>query len=134
MEKTLEQTIRNAVFRTDLLDMRMFSIPRDMDSYLNDLNNKLTNMRESAKEISIIFNTKDAEPVSSFLENLSSFLLCGITCSVYFKAPKDKLKAIESDLNQAKEELIRAYNVTEAQYDLIIKNNAVENLLKQIRL
>ena len=134
LEKTLEQTIRNAVFRTDLLDMRMFSIPGDMDSYLNDINNKLTNMRESAKEITIIFNTQDAEPVSSFLENLSSFLLCGITCSIYFKAPKDKQKAIESDINKAKKELINAYNITEAQYDLIIEKNAVENLLKQIKL
>lgn len=134
LEKTLEETILNAVLRTDLLDMRVFSIPSDMNSYLNDINNKLTNIRKSAKEISIIFNKIEAEPVSGFLENLSSFLLCGITCSIYFKAPKDKQKAIESDINKAKKELINTYNITEAQYDLIIEKNAVENLLKQIKL
>ena len=134
LDNTLENVLRSLQYRTELLDMGMFSTPKDSVAFLNDINIRMAKLHRTSKELPIIFKNDDVKVIASFLENLSSFLLCGITYTVYLKFPIDKRKDVESDMIKAKDTLLRAYSETEKQFNQIETTNAVENLLKQIEL
>ena len=134
LDNTLENVLRSLQYRTELLVMGMFSTPKDSVAFLNDINIRMAKLHRTSKELPIIFKNDDVKVIASFLENLSSFLLCGITYTVYLKFPIDKRKDVESDMIKAKDTLLRAYSETEKQFNQIETTNAVENLLKQIEL
>ena len=134
IEGTLDNFLHSILFRTEILDMRMFDIPDDYDSYLNDLNGKLVSMRRSATEIPIIFKNAEAELVSLFIESLSYSLLSSITYMTYLKVPAEKIKETNVDINQLKNDLVYNFNKLEKLYDTIIEAKAMENLAKQIKL
>lgn len=105
LDNTLENVLRSLQYRTELLDMGMFSTPKDSVAFLNDINIRMAKLHRTSKELPIIFKNDDVKVIASFLENLSSFLLCGITYTVYLKFPIDKRKDVESDMIKAKDTL-----------------------------
>ena len=134
IDGTFSRALNKIMFRTDILDVSMFSIPSDQDAFLNDVNKKLSFIRQSATEIPIIFRNKEANSIAVFIESCSLLLFNGIVYNVFMNMSSEKRKENKEAMKQAQDRLIESFIDTDKNFESVIKLEAQKKLLEQIKL
>lgn len=136
LQSTLEKALNSIVFRAEILDASLVTIPKQENAnvYLDSINNKLSIIRRTATEISIIFQSNEAKTLAEFVDNLSFFILSGITYNIYLSVPSDRAKELEKEAQHAKDTFKYHFTETDKLYKKAIETKALDKLLGQIKL